>query len=297
MTRRETSTEIRNPRTLALDESDTQEVLKLLFAEDARAVEAATRAVGDVARAVDAVLDRLELGGRVHYFGAGASGRLALADAAEIRPTFGIDERLFTAHFPGGWKAVMDSTVDLEDSADLGYQDAAELTSEDVAFGVTASGSTAYVRGAFRRSREIGALSVLLTCDPNARLRSDADICIVADTGPEALAGSTRLKAGTATKVILNAFSTALMVRSGRTYSNLMVGLRATNRKLRKRATTILMEATGRSHADCEAALHDADGKVEVALVVLRTGCSVEAAESTLGAEGSVREALQALGG
>jgi N-acetylmuramic acid 6-phosphate etherase len=260
-------------------------------------VEAATRAVGDVTRAVDAVLDRLELGGRVHYFGAGDSGRLALADAAEIRPTFGIDKRLFTAHFPGGWKAVMDSTVDLEDSADLGYQDAAELTSEDVAFGVTAPGSTAYVRGAFRRSRELGALSVLLTCDPNARLRSAADICIVADTGPEALAGSTRLKAGTATKVILNAFSTALMVRSGRTYSNLMVGLRATNRKLRKRATTILMEATGRSHADCEAALHDADGKVEVALVVLRTGCSVEAAESTLGAEGSVREALQALGG
>jgi N-acetylmuramic acid 6-phosphate etherase len=297
MTRRETSTEIRNPRTLALDESDTQEVLKSLFAEDARAVEAASRAVGDLTRAVDAALGRITRGGRVHYFGAGTSGRLALADAMEIGPTFGVDERSFTAHFPGGWKAVMDSTVDLEDSDDLGYEDAAELTAEDVAFGVTASGATAYVRGAFRRSRERGAVSLLLTCDPNAPLRSEADICIVAETGPEVLTGSTRLKAGTATKVILSAFSTALMVRSGRTYSNLMVGLRVSNRKLRERATTILVEATGRGREDCQATLDQVDGKVEVALLVLRTGCSVEAAESTLDAEGSVRDALAALGG
>jgi N-acetylmuramic acid 6-phosphate etherase len=282
---------------MALDQAGTQEVLSLLFAEDARAVEAVSNAAGDVTRAVDAVLVRMGLGGRVHYFGAGASGRLALADAAEIRPTFGVDERLFTAHFPGGCAAVVDSTVDLEDSADLGYQDAAELRADDVAFGVTASGSTAYVKGAFRRSREVGALSVLLTCDPNAPLRADVDICIVADTGPEALAGSTRLKAGTATKVILNAFSTALMVRSGRTYSNLMVGLRVTNRKLRERAMAILMETTDRSYPDCETALDDTDGRLDVALLVLRTGCSIEAARASLDAQGSVRGALQALEG
>ena len=296
MTRQATSTELRNPRTLAIDEYDTERVLDLLFAEDALAVRAASRAAGEVARAVDAAQTRMERGGRVHYFGAGTSGRLAVLDATEISPTFGVGEQLFVAHFPGGWTGLVDSTVDLEDSEDLGHADAAEMTADSVAFGVTASGSTAYVAGALRRSREIGALSMLLTCNPNAPLRDIADICIVADTGPEAITGSTRLKAGTATKVILNAFSTALMIRSGRTYSNLMVGLRATNNKLRERAIAILMEATGRARPDCEVALHDADGRVEVALLVLSTGCSLAAAQSALDSEVTVRAALRVLG-
>ena len=297
MTGRAASTELRNPRTVALDEATSEDIIKLLLAEDAHAVEAASRAIPDLARAVDAARARIARGGQVHYFGAGTSGRLAAVDAAETGPTFGVGTQLFQAHFPGGSTALVDPAVDLEDSADLGYEDAAGLTVDGVAFGITASGSTAYVEGALRRGREIGALTVLLTCNPDASLRSASDICIVADTGPEALAGSTRLKAGTATKIILNAFSTALMARSGRTYSNLMVGFRVTNRKLQGRAIAILMEATGRAHGDCVTALRDADGRLDVALLVLRTGCSMDRAESVLESEGSVRAALGVLGG
>jgi N-acetylmuramic acid 6-phosphate etherase len=290
-------TERRNPRTTAIDTLESGDVLRLLLEEDARAVEAARAATGPLARAVEEAHSRLGRGGSVHYFGAGASGRLAVLDATEITPTFGVARELFTAHFAGGPGALTDSSVDREDAEELGAADAGALAESSVAIGITASGSTPYVAGALRAARAAGALTVLITCNPDAPLRPAAEIVVVADTGPEALTGSTRLKAGTATKVLLNAFSTALMIKAGRTYGNLMVGLVATNAKLDERAVSLLMEATGEDAAACRAALAEADGRIPEALVRLLTGCPPERARAALEAHQGVRAAVAALAG
>ncbi|GAA2453951.1 N-acetylmuramic acid 6-phosphate etherase [Actinomadura vinacea] len=297
MTRAVPPTERRNPRTADIDALDSRDVLRLLHDEDARAVEAARGAAGALAEAVDAAHDRLARGGRVHYFGAGASGRLAVLDATEITPTFGVPRDLFTAHFAGGVAAVADSSIDAEDAAEQGAADAGGLDAASVAVGVTASGSTPYVRGALAAARAGGALTVLVTCVPDAPLRELADIAVVADTGAEALTGSTRLKAGTATKVLLNSFSTALMIKAGRTYGNLMVGLVATNAKLRERAVALLAEASGEPAPVCRAALAEADGRIPEALVRLLTGCPPARARAALEEHPGVRAAVAALGG
>jgi len=291
------TTEARNPRTVDIDTRDTQEAIALLQDEDARAVRAAADASGQVTEAVEAAHARLGRGGRVHYFGAGASGRLAVLDATEITPTFGTDPDLFTAHFPGGAPALADSSLDFEDADALGEKDARLLGENDVAVGITASGSTAYVAGALRGARRIGALRVLVTCNPTAFLLDRCDLPVVADTGPEALTGSTRLKAGTATKVVLNSFSTALMIGTGRTYSNLMVGLVATNTKLRERSVGLLVEASGRPRERCTVALDEAEGRVEPALIALLAEVPVERARAALAEHGSVRAAVTALEG
>ncbi|NUW31257.1 N-acetylmuramic acid 6-phosphate etherase [Nonomuraea sp. SMC257] len=179
----------------------------------------------------------------------------------------------------------------------IGAADAAALDETCVAVGITASGSTPYVAGALRAARAAGALTVLVTCNPEAPLRELADLGVVADTGPEALTGSTRLKAGTATKVILNAFSTALMIKAGRTYGNLMVGLVASNAKLRERAVSLLADASGEDEARCRAVLAEADGDLPQALVRLLTGCTPEEAREALRGAPGVRAAVAALGG
>lgn len=287
-------TEARNPRTVGIDTVSAQEIIGLLQNEDAHAVHAASAASAQLAAAVDEAGARLRRGGRVHYFGAGASGRLAVLDATEVTPTFGADPELFTAHFPGGAAALADSTLDLEDADTLGERDAGELRPDDVAVGVTASGSTAYVAGALRIARRTGALCVLITCNPQAALLQACDLPVVADTGPEAITGSTRLKAGTATKVLLNSFSTALMIKAGRTYSNLMVGLVATNDKLRDRSVGLLVEASGQPRERCTVALEEAGGGVEAALVSLLAGTSVERARRALAEHSGVRAAVAA---
>jgi N-acetylmuramic acid 6-phosphate etherase len=296
MTQAVPPTERRNPRTADIDILESRDVLRLLQDEDAQAVEAVRAATDSLALAVDAAHRRLSRGGTVHYFGAGASGRLALLDATEITPTFGVPRGLFTAHFAGGPAAVTDSSVDREDSEALGATDAGALDANSVAIGITASGSTPYVAGALRTARAAGALTVLVTCAPEAPLRELAEISVIADTGPEALTGSTRLKAGTATKVILNSFSTALMIKAGRTYGNLMVGMVATNAKLGDRAVRLLADATGDAPVTCRAVLAEADGKVPEALLRLLTGCSPGQARSALDTHPGVRAAVAALG-
>ncbi|MFI0452799.1 N-acetylmuramic acid 6-phosphate etherase [Actinomadura sp. 6N118] len=290
-------TEHRNPRTTDIDTLGSRDILRLLVDEDAHAVEAVRAAAGPLAEAVDEAHLRLSRGGTVHYFGAGASGRLAVLDATEITPTFGAPRGLFTAHFAGGSTAVADSSIDREDSEAMGAADAEGLSAGSVAIGITASGTTPYVAGALRTAGASGALTVLITCNPAAPLRELAQISVVADTGPEALTGSTRLKAGTATKVILNAFSTALMIKAGHTYGNLMVGLVATNAKLGDRALRLLADATGLDLATCATALADADGHVPEALLRLLTGCSPEEAKSALHDHPGVRAAAAALDG
>lgn len=295
MTPSSSPTEGRNPRTAQLDAVSAPEQLELIMREDAVAVDAALTAVPDVARLVEATLDRLRRGGRVRYAGAGASGRLAVLDATESVPTFGVDPDLIQAHFPGGAPALVDSTIDLEDASDQGRMDLRGVTERDVVVGVTASGATAYVRGALESASDTGALTALITSNPGSSLAQLAEISVVIDTGAEALTGSTRLKAGTATKVVLNAFSTAIMTRLGRTWSNLMVGLLATNDKLRQRSVELLVEATGEPQESCRTMLSECSGELPLALVRLLSGATLADAERALEHGGSVRTALRHL--
>ena len=289
-------TEERNPRTSELDRWSSREIVDALLHEDAIAVHAALSNAAAIAEAIERAAERIAQGGSIHYFGAGASGRLAFVDATEAVPTFGVPPRLFTAHFPGGAAALMDSQIDFEDADDLGYTDAACLQANDVAVGITASGTTAYVRGALRRARELGTLTILLTCNPGSPLEDLADLRVVAETGPEVLTGSTRLKAGTATKAIVNAFSTGVMVRSGHVYSNLMVGLIATNEKLRRRAVSILAMASSLPREACEAALNECGGELRTALVRVLTEQSPARCRAALAEREHVREVVELLG-
>ena len=291
MTQPRPATESRNPRTVEIDNVGTAEQLEMILREDAVAVEAARAAGHALSRLVDGAVERLREGGRIHYAGAGASGRLAMLDATESTPTFGVDPDLITVHFPGGERALLDSTIDLEDAHQQGYEDMRQVRAGDVVGGVTASGATAYVRGALEAARGAGALTALVTSQ-HTSLSELADILVVADTGPEALTGSTRLKAGTATKVMLNAFSTAVMIGLGSTYSNLMVGMVASNEKLRERSVALLVDGSGASEAECRVMLAESDGRVPLALVRLLTGAAHAPAEEALRGAGSVRAAL-----
>ncbi|HWD80704.1 MAG TPA: N-acetylmuramic acid 6-phosphate etherase [Kribbella sp.] len=290
-------TEQRNPRTLAIDAAGTSEILQLVNNEDALVAGAVGAVIPELTKAVDAAVEAVRGGGRVHYFGAGTSGRLAVLDAAELLPTFHVPEGLVVAHHAGGMQALLRAVENVEDSEAGGASDAAAVTGEDLVVGLAASGSTPYVAGALKAARAVGATTVLVTSNPDAPLAPLADIVIAADTGPEVIAGSTRLKAGTAQKMILNAFSTTLMIKLGRTWSNLMVDLVATNKKLRGRMIRILGEATGADEAACEAALAAADGELKPALVHLLTGTPIPAAKAALeAAHGRVATALAELG-
>lgn len=287
-------TEDRNPATREIDSLPPQQAIEAILAEDLVGVQAAIGVAGALAELVEAAHERLSAGGRIHYFGAGASGRLAFLDATESRPTFGLED-VFVPHFPGGHPALLDSAIDEEDAETAGASEAGALAAGDVAIGVTASGSTGYVRGALAAARERGAYTALITNQAGAALSESVDLAIEAATGPEALTGSTRLKAGTATKVLINAFSTALMIRAGRTWSNLMTHMLATNTKLDERAVRILVMATDAPEAECRQALADCAGDLPAALTVLLSGASPAAARKALAAGGGVRAAVRAL--
>ncbi|MFD7158283.1 N-acetylmuramic acid 6-phosphate etherase [Kribbella sp. NPDC059898] len=290
-------TEQRNPRTLAIDAVGTSEILQLVNNEDALVAGAVGAVIPELTKAVDAAVEAIRGGGRVHYFGAGTSGRLAVLDAAELLPTFHVPDGLVVAHHAGGMQALLRAVENVEDSEEGGASDAAAVTGQDLVVGLAASGSTPYVAGALKAARTAGATTVLVTSNPDAPLAPLADIVVAADTGPEVIAGSTRLKAGTAQKMILNAFSTTLMIKLGRTWSNLMVDLVATNKKLRGRMVRILGEATGADEAACETALAAADGELKPALVHLLTGAPIPAARAALEtAHGRVATALAELG-
>jgi len=286
-------TEERNGSTTDIDLLPTLEVLRLLNAEDATVPRLVAEVLPALAEAVDLAVAAVLAGGRVHYFGAGTSGRVAVMDAAELLPTFGLDHQTVVAHHAGGLRALAQPAENAEDDSATGGRDAAQLTRLDVAVGLTASGRTPYVGGALRGAREAGAATVLVSANPAAELAALADVHIGVDTGPEAIAGSTRLKAATAQKLVINGFSTALAVRLGRTYSNLMVDVMATNAKLRGRLVTILQEATGRPAGACTDALAEARGELKTALVSLLAGCSVDDARRRLeAASGNARLAL-----
>jgi N-acetylmuramic acid 6-phosphate etherase len=289
-------TEQRNPRTTEIDRMSTIGILGLINAEDHRVPEAVSEVLPQLAAAIDFAVEALQAGHRVHYVGAGTSGRLAVLDAAELVPTFNVPADWFIAHHAGGDRALRESVENAEDDAKAGAAQLSEAVEPgDFVLGLTASGRTPFVLGALTAASRGGARTALVSGNPHALHPAGIDVLIAVDTGPEVIAGSTRMKAGTAQKTILTAFSTATMIKLGRTYSNLMVSVRATNAKLRGRTLRILGEATGASEQDCVTALAESDGDLKVALVHLLCRVDAETATSLLAANGGhVRGALTA---
>ncbi|KRF48957.1 N-acetylmuramic acid 6-phosphate etherase [Terrabacter sp. Soil811] len=291
-------TEERHPGTTSIDTHTSLDILRALNAEDATVAGAVGEVLPELALLVDRAVESLRAGGAVHYFGAGTSGRLAVLDAAELRPTFNAPAGLVVAHHAGGPGALLEAVENVEDDVDLGREEAEALRPGDIAIGLTASGRTPFVAGALARARELGAVTALVTANPDAEVAVHADLLLAVRTGPEALTGSTRLKAGTAQKLVLNSFSTAVMIRLGRTWSNLMVDVVATNAKLRGRVVRILQEATGADAEQARRALDDADGELKPALLSMLAGIDAATARNAIAAhDGSVAHALTSLGG
>jgi N-acetylmuramic acid 6-phosphate etherase len=287
-------TESRNPRSRRLDTLPTSRVVALLLDEDRRAVVAASRERRAITRAAREVARALDGGGRVVFLGAGTSGRLAVLEAAECPPTFGTDPDRIRAVIAGGEGAVFRAVEGAEDRGEDGRRQADGLTPADVLIGISASSVTAFVRGALERARERGARTVLLTCAPQRGLSRLADVVIAIRTGPEVLTGSTRLKAGSATKAALNAITTAAMVRLGKAYENLMVDLRQGSAKLQDRAVRIVAAAADISEAAARELLHAAGGEVKTAIVMGRLEVDAPTARARLDlAGGHVRAALK----
>jgi N-acetylmuramic acid 6-phosphate etherase len=286
-------TEQRNPRTADIDIASTGEVVDLMNAEDRGVAEAVHEARDAITRAIDLAVAAFATGGRLIYIGAGTSGRLGVLDASECPPTFGSPPEQVIGIIAGGPEALMLPQEGAEDDVEAGAMalDDLGVTTRDVVVGITASGGTPYVRGALSRARELGATTALVTCtEPPDAVEALSDETIVVRVGPEALTGSTRLKAGTATKMVLNTITTGAMILSGRAYGNLMVDLMATSEKLRDRGERIVMEAGGVDRGTARRAIEAAGGSVKVAVVAARAGIDADEARRRLeAAGGSVR--------
>jgi len=286
-------TEQPNARTADLDRLDTLDLLRRLNDEDQQVAPAVRAALPEIARAVDLAQERWRRGGRIVLFGAGTSGRLAALDAAELGPTFGVSSERYLARMAGGGSAFQTPVEGAEDDLGAGRVAAADLRTQDVAFGIAASGRTPWVLGALEIARMQGAVTLGLACVPGSALAACVDVAIVVDTGPEVIAGSTRLKAGTAQKLVLNAFSSALMVRLGKVYGNLMVDVQATNAKLHQRAIRLVSHIAGVDQPSAEAALAAANSEVKTAVAMLRLGLSQDSARDRLtAADGHLRLVL-----
>jgi len=294
---KQAKTEQRNSRSRGLDRIPTLKILRLLNREDARVATAVRRELPKIARAVDAIVRSFRSGGRLIYVGAGSSGRLGVLDAAECPPTFGTPPRMVQALIAGGEKAIRKAVEGAEDSAAAGARDlaAAGIARSDLVVGIAASGTTPYVLGALRLARRRGAVTVGVTSNPRSPLARLARIAIAPKTGPEVIAGSSRLKAGTAQKMVLNMLSTASMARLGRVYENWMIHVALTNQKLRQRAARILEESAGVSASAAAHALRQAKHNLPAALVMLKTGAGAPQARKWLAKSGgNVRLALDA---
>jgi len=290
-------TEQPNPRTAAIDTLSSLEIVKMINDEDRRVAQAVGQVLPRIARAVDIIVERLGQGGRLFYLGAGTSGRLGVLDASEMPPTFSVSPDLVQGFIAGGDVALRRSIEGAEDDTEAGAQtvQAAGITRADVVVGIAASGRTPWVLGAVTEARSRGAATVGLTCNPDAPLVGLVDVPIVPVVGPEVIAGSSRMKAGTAQKMVLNMLSTATMVRLGKVYGNLMVDLQPTNAKLRRRAIRILQQAAGVDPEAARLALEATGYQAKPALVMLLAHVDVDEARRRLAAaEGFVRRAVEA---
>ena len=278
-------TERRNPRSSTIDTATALEIVDLIGAEDATVPVAVAKAREEIARAIDLIEAAFRTGGRLLYVGAGTSGRLGVLDAAECPPTFGSPPEMVVGVIAGGLPALIKSIEGAEDdvNAGIGEMDARRVGPNDVVVGIAASGTTPYVRAALSRAQTLGARTALVSMsEPSRLLRETCDVCIVVPVGPEIVTGSTRMKSGTATKLVLNTLTTGAMIRLGKIYGNLMVDLRAWNDKLVDRSQRILMETTGLDRDGSRTVLRDAGGSVKTAIVMARRGVDRAEAERLL---------------
>lgn len=290
------TTEARNPASEKIDTLSALEIARLMNAEDARVAEAVGREAASIARAIEVIANRLRAGGRLVYIGAGTSGRLGVLDAAECPPTFSTPPELVVGLIAGGYGALTRAVEGAEDHPDRAANDLKNInfSAGDVLVGIATSGRTPYVIGGLKYAREIGAFAIGLACNDGSALAADADLMITPVVGPEVISGSTRLKAGTATKLVLNMLTTGTMVLLGKTYGNLMVDLKATNTKLVLRSRRIVAELTGLSESEAEEQLARADGELKTAVVAYRRGVSAEEARGLLTkAGGQLRVVLE----
>jgi N-acetylmuramic acid 6-phosphate etherase len=290
------TTEARSPESLDLDKLSAVEIVRLMNAEDTKVVAAVAAVSESIAEAIEVISERLANGGRLIYMGAGTSGRLGVLDAVECPPTFNTDPEMVQGLIAGGPEGLLRAVEGAEDSFEMGSGDlkALRLTQRDVVVGIAASGRTPYVIGGLDYARQLGAFTIGFSCNQEAEQASHVELNIIPVVGPEILSGSTRLKAGTATKMVLNMLTTGAMVRMCKTYSNLMVDVRASNEKLSERAMRIIATLTSCNHADSEALLKRCNGEVKTAIVVQKLGVSPQVANNLLLREkGDLRQVLE----
>lgn len=286
----------RNPETMDIDLLPSLEIVKRINQQDQLVPLAVEKVLPEIAQAVDKITAAFQQGGRLIYMGAGTSGRLGVLDASECPPTFGVSDQMVIGLIAGGPEAILKAKEGAEDSAELGVDDlkSIDFSAKDVVVGIAASGRTPYVIGALNYANDIGATTVALSCNPDSPIADVAKIAISPVVGPEALTGSTRLKSGTAQKLVLNMLTTASMIRLGKSYQNLMVDVKATNKKLIARASRIVMQATECDESEATKTLEQTDYDVKLAILILLTSMPLETARQQLEKQdGFLRKAVQ----
>lgn len=289
-------TESRNPNSQHIDTVSTLEMLKIINNEDKKVPLAVEKILPEISSLIDIIVDRFKKGGRLIYAGAGTSGRLGILDASECPPTYGTSPEQVIAFIAGGEKAILQAVENAEDKPELGVQDLQSIhfNANDVLVGIAASGRTPYVKGAIEYANQLGAMSAYLGCNPNGDLASIAKINLVPVVGPEVITGSSRMKAGTAQKLVLNMLTTGAMIKSGKVYGNLMVDVESTNQKLVARQKKIVMDATECSYEIAEKALIEANGHCKTAIVMVLTQQDASTAKALLAKNnGFIRSAIQ----
>jgi N-acetylmuramic acid 6-phosphate etherase len=289
-------TESLNPKTANIDSKSTRRILEMINQEDQKVAKRVKKVIPQIAKGVELIVSSLERGGRLFYIGAGTSGRLGVLDAAECPPTFGTTPKKIQGVIAGGYKTLVRSKEGVEDDFYAGGRDLQKrgLNKDDVVVGIAASKRTPYVLGALRYAKKMGAKTIFLFCNPQSQLKVKPDLVIAPVLGPEAISGSTRMKAGTAQKLILNMLSTCTMIKMGKVYKNLMVDLQVRSKKLEERSKRIIMILTGTDYQDAEYYLKKAGGKVKTALVMILAQVNKKEAERRLKeSKGFVREALR----
>ncbi|HBE8140317.1 TPA: N-acetylmuramic acid 6-phosphate etherase [Clostridioides difficile] len=291
-------TEGRNKNTLQIDKEDTLGIIELINNEDKTVAYAVEEQKESIAKAVNIIVDRMKQGGRLFYIGAGTSGRIGILDATECPPTYGVDFELVQAIIAGGNQAIFKAIEGAEDDKELGKQDIIDrgVTSKDVICGIAASGRTSYVIGAMEYAKELGCAVLSITMNPNSEMSKKADLPINIIVGAEVIMGSTRMKSGTAQKMVCNMLTTASMVKMGKVYSNLMVDVKTSNEKLVERAKRIIMIATNVKYDVAEKFLEEADNRVKLAIFMIKSGLDKDSAKSILDRqEGYISEALKSI--
>lgn len=290
------ATEQRNPNTMNIDTLSTLDMVKLINREDHRVADAVGEVTDKIAQAVDVIAEKLAAGGRLIYCGAGTSGRLGILDAVECPPTYSTDPETVQALMAGGYGAIFKAVEGAEDSKELGVQDMQNIhfCQKDVLVGIAASGRTPYVRGCMEYAKQLGAPTVAVTCCPGSELDQFADIGIAPAPGPEVVTGSTRMKSGTAQKMVLNMLSTGAMIKLGKVYGNLMVDVKPSNEKLIRRCVTIVCSAAECTEAEATKALEECDYRPKVAIVMVLRGVDADTACAMLQkAEGRIAKVLE----